>query len=198
MYFDLQVGGFARVRPEASAAVIPDVLAYHHAFDKWRKHDGPRLCVRIETALSSLYALRKTLLETEGQYDIRTLMNEIESKLEKLRTKLRTSFGVATAAEVDVRAFASAAGGPDVQRSGAAALASAIEAAPILPTTTSSSSSGSSSGSGPNATRAAQAFNRAHCKEALAHELLLNPDYQISEVRNSSPSGVPIAASFVY
>ena len=192
MYFDLQVGGFARVRPEASAAVIPDVLAYHHAFDKWRKHDGPRLCVRIETALSSLYALRKTLLETEGQYDIRTMMNEIESKVEKLRTKLRTSFGRATAAEVDMRAFASAVGGPDVQRSGAAALASAIEAAPILPTTT------SSSGSGPNATRAAQAFNRAHCKEALAHELLLNPDYQISEVRNSSPSGVPIAASFVY
>ena len=104
-------------------------------------------------------------------------MNEIESKLEKLRTKLRTSFGVATAAEVDMRAFASAVGGPDVQRSGAAALASAIEAAPILPTTTSSSGSCS----GPNATRAAQAFNRAHCKEALAHELLLNPDYQISE-----------------
>ena len=105
------------------------------------------------------------------------LRTQIESKLEKLRTKLRTSFGRATAAEVDMRAFASAVGGPDVQRSGAAALASAIEAAPILPTTTSSSGSGS----GPNATRAAQAFNRAHCKEALAHELLLNPDYQISE-----------------
>ena len=83
MYFDLQVGGFARVRPEASAAVIPDVLAYHHAFDKWRKHDGPRLCVRIETALSSLYALRKTLLETEGQYDIRTMMNEVPTAFPK-------------------------------------------------------------------------------------------------------------------
>ena len=179
VYFDLQVGGFARVRPEASAAVIPDVLAYHHAFDKWRKLDASRLSVRIETALASLYALRKTLLETQGQYESSTLMTELDDKLEELRAKLRRSFGRATAAEVDMRAFASAAGGPGVQRSGAAALASAIEAAPIP--TTISSGSGSSSVSGPNATRAAQAFNRAHCKEALAHELLLNPDFQISE-----------------
>jgi hypothetical protein len=155
-----------RLHPELTRSLPVALFAYLRDFRAWKAPDEAKLVVRIKHALVALLMARERLPPDEPEDS--QIKTEFRTQIRRLRDKVQQIAGPEALAKFD-------------EEQGVARVDMAVE---------------SSAGSGSLREQAAAVISDRMTNEQLAHELLLDPTFQLSDRGTESDSAARVRKSF--